>query len=321
MVDSVFPSVILQRDVLARLIMVLRELRQLYAPQVGRNGVTRLLPLPADAWPERGATTFLPLKKLLIPPNEKLWNYQDGYYSGPAPPQEFAVIGVPLCDLQAAWYLDRVFAADEAYQARREKSFLVGMPCEADEQCHCNGNLMPLAGDLFIERDRLWALSPAGEKLARRCGCQFSANLPLSWPSGTTGKRHAITDKVFRSTADHEIWTEEAKRCLSCGACSAVCPTCYCFDMLDVTSFDGLVTRSRNWDNCFFAEHGQVAGGQNFRPGRKDRLRFRMEHKQLGFGALEGQNSCVGCGRCRRACPVDIDLDRIAERLGSEAEP
>jgi sulfhydrogenase subunit beta (sulfur reductase) len=319
MVDSVFPSIPLTRSVLARLVKFLQEHHELWAPLVGTDGVSRLLPHLGGSWPDRATTTFLPLKKLLLPPCEELWSYQSGHFCESLVQREFAVIGVPLCDLQAVWYLDQAFGADQTYQARREKSFLVGMPCEPSDHCHCDGDLMPLAGDLFIGQERLWVLSPDGENLARRCGCDFSENRPLPWPAGTTDKRHAVTEKVFRSTAEHSVWAEEARRCLSCGACSAVCPTCYCFDMLDIAAVDGRVTRSRAWDNCFFAEHGKVAGGQDFRPKRKDRLRFRMEHKQLGFGLLLGQNSCVGCGRCRRACPVDIDLDWIAERLGIEA--
>jgi ferredoxin len=78
------------------------------------------------------------------------------------------------------------------------------------------------------------------------------------------------------------------------------------------------VTRGRRWDNCFFAEHAKVAGGHDFRPERANRLQFRLEHKFFGFGTLHMQNGCVGCGRCRKVCPVDIDLDQIAAKLGGE---
>jgi ferredoxin len=321
MTDYTFPSAPLQKGVLSDLATTLRETRLLWGPQAGTDGVCRILPLSEDQWPTLALTTLLPLKKLLLPPREELWNYNAGDFSPLPTAEPFAVLGVPLCDLQAAWYLDQVFADDEVYKARRARSFLVGMPCEPGKNCHCDGNLMPLAGDLFIGQERVWALSPAGHAMLQACACNLSENLPLSWPEEIAARRHAVTEKVFHASAESTIWSEEAQHCLSCGACSAVCPTCYCFDMLDDAVLDGSVTRSRAWDNCFFAEHGKIAGGHDFRSGRISRLRFRMEHKQLGFGPLRGQNSCVGCGRCREACPVDIDLDRIAERLSEEARP
>ena len=88
--------------------------------------------------------------------------------------------------------------------------------------------------------------------------------------------------------------------------------------MVDKPSLDADATRQRVWDNCFFADYAVVAGGHDFRPDRSSRLRFRFEHKKLGFGALRGIAACVGCGRCLQACPVDIDLDQIAERITAE---
>lgn len=145
-----------------------------------------------------------------------------------------------------------------------------------------------------------------------------SEEQPLPWPRLNAGARPVLTERRFHSAADDEIWVETAQACLSCGACSVVCPTCYCFDMLDESSVDGSVTRRRSWDNCFFAEYAKVAGGHDFRSGRANRLRFRMEHKFFGFGALHGQNACVGCGRCRKVCPVEIDLEQIAAQLNGE---
>jgi ferredoxin len=320
MIDSTFPSAPLLKNVLSDLAAALRKTHRLWSSQDGADGVCRLLPLHEDQWPTAALTTLLPLKKLLLPPREELWKYDTGGFAPSPTAEHFAVIGVPFCDLQAARYLDQVFADDEVYKARRASSFLVGMPCEPGENCHCDGNLMPLAGDLFIGQERVWALSPAGLAMLQACGCNLSENFPLPWPEEIAARLHVVTEKVFLASAEATVWSGEAQRCLSCGACSAVCPTCYCFDMLDDAALDGSVTRSRTWDNCFFADHGRVAGGHDFRPDRVTRLRFRMEHKRLGFSSLRGQISCVGCGRCHKACPVDIDLDRIAERLGAEAE-
>lgn len=151
--------------------------------------------------------------------------------------------------------------------------------------------------------------------MLRTCGGHDAEEMSLPWPEGMQENRPEMSEERYHEAANPEFWTAEAKRCLSCGACSAVCPTCYCFDLVDKATLDGSVTRNRNWDNCLFAEHGKVAGGYDFRSGRANRLRFRMEHKFFSFGELRGQNACVGCGRCRKVCPVDIDLDQIASKI------
>ena len=314
MVDSAFPSYHLKQFLLDDLLLVVSKGRNL-APLTTADGICRLLPMREGPFPTLALSTFLPPKKELIPPHEKVWSYQSERFSTAEEPQPFTVVGVPLCDLQAIWYLDQVFVDDLSYQVRRAQAFLVGMPCEAGLECRCDRRLMPIAGDLFIAEERVWALSPAGETLLKTCGCLDAEDMPLPWPEGVQEKRPEMTEELYHEAADAEFWKVEAKRCLSCGACSAVCPTCYCFDLRDKATLDGSVTRNRSWDNCFFAEHGKVAGGHDFRPGRANRLRFRMEHKFFSFGELRGQNSCVGCGRCRKVCPVDIDLDQIAAKI------
>ena len=318
---ATYTSVSLEQIVLDDLLISIRNGRTLWRPRTGTDGVCRLQPVNEGQLPSIAVPTFLPLKKLLLPPREEIWAFQNGRFYAAEEPGAFTVVGISLCDLQAVWYLDQVFAEDAAYQARRAQALLVGMPCEPGPECRCDEQLMPLAGDLFVGQERVWALSPKGLKLLQRYDGNMSCDTILPWPEDLAERRHEITEELYHSALDATVWAEEAQRCLSCGACSAVCPTCYCFDMLDSAALDGTVTRQRAWDNCFFAEHGKVAGGHDFRPGRADRLRFRMEHKRFGFGALHGQNSCVGCGRCRGACPVDIDLDRIAEQLGVEAAP
>lgn len=316
MFGSAFPSYPLKQAVLDDLLITLGHDQTLWVPRPEPDGLCRLQAVSEGELPSLASSTFIPLKKLLLPPREAVWVHRAGRFRAANEPESFAVIGVPLCDLQAIWYLDQVFADDVPYRTRRTKSLLVGMTCEPGPDCRCDGQLMPLAGDIFVGQERVWAISPAGDALLRGAGFSPPAtDMPVPWPEGTAEKRHAISEEQFHTASDATVWSEEGKRCLSCGACSVVCPTCYCFDMQDEAAVDGTVTRHRIWDNCFFAEHGEVAGGYDFRPGRANRLRFRMEHKFFGFGALRGQDSCVGCGRCRKTCPVDIDFDRIAEQL------
>lgn len=318
MIDAVFASSPLASPAPSTLLSSIAHKRTLWGPRVDEDGLCRLQVLKEGSFPDLALPTFIPLKKILLPPRDPVWTYRAGRFCAAEEPAPLAVLGVPLCDLQAVWYLDQAFADDKRYQKRRSKCLLVGMPCEPGPECHCNSQLMPISGDIFISQERAWALSPAGKELLQTSGCTLLEEKPLPWPVSGKEQGFNLTLDQYTASGNAAIWEEEAKRCLSCGACSAVCPTCYCFDMLDDAALNGTVTRNRVWDNCFFAEHGKVAGNYDFRPGRANRLRFRMEHKAFGFGSLRGQNSCVGCGRCRTACPVDIDLDRIATRLSEE---
>lgn len=317
MIRPTFPSYHFEQQTLNALVSSVSKALTLI-PKTGSDGICRLQMRREEPFPRVALPAFLPLKKELIPPCEKVWSYKSGHFRHAEEFQTFAVVGLPLCDLQAIWYLDQVFVGDEHYQARRAQAFLVGLPCKASPECRCDSQLMPITGDLVIGEERVWALSLAGEKMVKSCGCFDSEKRALPWPEKTPEKRPVMTEKQFHESADAEIWNKEAQQCLSCGACSAVCPTCYCFDLLDTASLDGTVTRKRAWDNCFFSEHGEVAGGHDFRPNRASRLRFRLEHKFFGFGELRGQKACVGCGRCRNVCPVNIDLDHIATQIAEE---
>jgi len=122
--------------------------------------------------------------------------------------------------------------------------------------------------------------------------------------------------EIFEMEYQSHIWDELGKRCLSCGSCSMVCPTCYCYDVADDVELGTRAGhRVRFWDSCLFTSHALVASGENFREGRASRIKFRFYHKQRGFVAEYGRPSCVGCGRCITACPVKIDVVQVIESL------
>jgi sulfhydrogenase subunit beta (sulfur reductase) len=118
-----------------------------------------------------------------------------------------------------------------------------------------------------------------------------------------------------------QVWNDLGERCLSCGACSHVCPTCYCFDVQDDVDLGARSGRRlRVWDSCLFRTHALVAGGENFRATRDSRVKFRYYHKQRGFVAEYGRPSCVGCGRCTVACPAGIDIVTVIRMLAGETD-
>jgi ferredoxin len=111
---------------------------------------------------------------------------------------------------------------------------------------------------------------------------------------------------------NNDFWTKVSSACLSCGACTFVCPNCYCFDICDDTMF-GKGTRRRVWDACMFTDFTLEASGHNPRTQVYQRLRQKINHKYSYHVKKYGVISCVGCGRCTRSCPVNIDIYSIVE--------
>jgi sulfhydrogenase subunit beta (sulfur reductase) len=120
---------------------------------------------------------------------------------------------------------------------------------------------------------------------------------------------------VLELKREDPVWREIGARCLCCGSCSMVCPTCSCFNVLDELVPQGVGQRVRLWDSCLFRDYAVVAGGHNFRADRADRVRNRYYHKQEAFVREFGVPSCVGCGRCIENCPTGINVVEVFEHV------
>jgi len=122
--------------------------------------------------------------------------------------------------------------------------------------------------------------------------------------------------ELLARNLDHPVYknTAEAK-CLNCTNCTMVCPTCYCYDVKDYTSFDLKTTaRKRHWDSCYELHFARVHGG-NFRSSREARLRQFVTHKLSTWIEQYGCYGCVGCGRCMTWCPTNIDLTEMVKEI------
>lgn len=266
--------------------------------------------------------TLLPPKKYLLPPRETILDYspQAGYRYPRMKEENIVLFGLHPCDLSGIRYLDHVFLVTETdalYQARRNRLTLVGISCTPDEYCFCGdvGATGPLGFDLFLHSTESgWLMKPGtsrGEEIVARLALPSVEEELPSPCAATCDVEEAILSASRRGEIfpDSPLWDDFASRCLSCGACSLCCPTCYCFDVREYGDLNGeTAQRIREWDNCLFGGHGVVAGGFNFRKGRRERFHYRYRHKYLGFGPTRGIVACVGCGRCREVCPVRIDL-------------
>lgn len=319
---------------------VLQQFGEVHAP-VEQNGSYAFKPL--TRWSEACIDynrTILPPKKYFLPPKEPLFRYRsdDGYVPQTEDLQKNIVLfGVHACDIYALNILDRVFAGtypDPYYQTRRRNIRIIGIDCTPDEHCFCRSmraDFVDHGFDLFLNDIGDYYLTflgtSIGDDMVLATGPLFEEVTEADideYKLRSSSKRAAfkldleIRDlpEIFEIEYRSEIWDELGEKCLSCGSCSMVCPTCYCYDVVDeveLGSRNG--SRIRSWDSCLFATHALVAGGENFRESRSSRIKFRFYHKQRGFVAEYGRPSCVGCGRCITACPVNIDIVEVINRL------
>lgn len=296
---------------------------ELHGPVLTEDGVFAFRPInsPADLRLDY-RRTLIPPKKYLLPPREAILSYSpaEGYRLPAATAREVILMGLHPCDLAGIAYLDGVFLAppsDPLYRTRRNAVTLVGLSCEPDDYCFCGDTHAggPHGFDIFMQSTEkgfwLSAGSPRGENILEGLAPLLEGEEPPPTHPWACGMQEAIREAAKRGDTFPEspLWEKFAARCLSCGACSLCCPTCYCFDVREYGELDGeKASRLREWDNCLFKSFGEVAGGHNFRKRREERFHYRFQHKYLGFGPTRGVISCVGCGRCREVCPVGIDL-------------
>jgi sulfhydrogenase subunit beta (sulfur reductase) len=118
---------------------------------------------------------------------------------------------------------------------------------------------------------------------------------------------NGIKELLYRNY-EHPRWDEVAERCLTCGNCTMVCPTCFCTTIEDVTDLAGAhVERHQRWDSCFTIDYSQLHGGAA-RGSPRSRYRQWMTHKLATWWDQFDSSGCVGCGRCITWCPVGIDI-------------
>jgi ferredoxin len=314
----------LPENEVGRFIKAMAAQGEIHGPAEGPGGMTvlRCIREAAELTLDYRRTR-LPPKKYLLHPEETILSYTsaNGYTLAASPTQPLVLIGLHPCDLASIDYLDRIFLTpepDPLYAARRANLTLGGISCEPDEYCFCGGEntkLNPVC-DFFMERVdggyRLMACSDKGQELLNRIG---HPAVRRSCDDICRGRESSSFPKIAPDPTAYDnstLWEIFSTRCLSCGACSAVCPTCFCFSTREQPLLENNgATRSRRWDNCLFKQHGEVAGGANFRTTRRERLHYRLIHKFYGLGPHAGIASCTGCGRCRDSCPVEIDLLEI----------
>lgn len=291
-------------------------------------------------------SSVLPPKKYLVPQREVLLRYRlDGSHMEAAiDPEPTVVLGIHTCDVHAIKLFDRIFSqgfTDQHYQAHRESVYLVSIeclaPCSPHSFCRDMGTASATDGfDLhLLDVGDAYAVeigSERGNQLLQGFHGAFDATvddtrqinaiLQEKWeefPYQLEFDVHELPE-LLGASFKSELWDELGKRCLACGMCTQVCPTCYCFDVTDEADLlleEG--TRERRWDSCQIHQFAMVAGGHNFR----ERLAARQRHRFMRKGKYQmdayDMVGCVGCGRCARACLVHITPVEVFNELFERA--
>ena len=295
------------------------------------------------------------IKPHVFAPRERLLQIEMGDGAGPGsgfraepiepPARRIALLGVRACDLAGLAVQDRVFLGDAFpdpwYGRRRAGLFLVAVGCTRsvatcfcasmdtgpEPRTHYDVSLTELEaaggqGAGFVVR----AGSPAGRELILGLALPPAPHSALerersgydACAAGMTRSlpRDQVRDLLY-ANLEHPRWDEVAQRCLSCGNCTMVCPTCFCHSIRDDPSLDlRRSERVREWDSCFDLEHSQIHGF-NFRPRIRDRYRQWLVHKLAAWVDQFDRSGCVGCGRCITWCPVGIDLTEEVAAIGA----
>lgn len=285
----------------------------------------------------------VPPKAYFFPQTDKMLSYNTGggalEINKSGRTEKMVLFGVRPCDINSLKVLDPVFNGqftDNNYAARRENNIVIGLSCtQIRSTCFCKAfHSGPCDGRgsdmMFTDVGEIYFVEVRTEKggsLTQAYGEYFSllgtvdaARAKEEVEKELSGSFSRQVDvrgvkEFLDQNFDSPYWDKISKKCLGCGICTFVCPTCHCFDIFDHVTGGYTGNRFRCWDSCMFPEFTRMAGGHNPRPTKKERVRNRFMHKLKYHLDRYGLDGCVGCGRCIAKCPVNMDITAIIKDL------
>jgi sulfhydrogenase subunit beta (sulfur reductase) len=334
----------LPKEKLQALLEALSKTHQVVVP-VREGDVVVFQPVGPGKTLDLSRPANLPPKGIMFPQSDTLFGFQ--YLKDQEDPKKVSValkenldfpatvvFGARPCDAQGFRIYDRVYMAaditDPYYQGRREKTTIVTLACNAPSPgCFCTalgrGPADKDGSDLMMtELEKGYFFEPVTEKgkaLLKEAGCedgtayqeqaakaQQAVAAEVKKPFADTA---GVPEKLLSLFENDAFWQQEAAKCISCGACTYLCPTCYCFNITDEHAANQ-GERIRTWDACMFYHFTLEASGHNPRPEKHSRLKNRVGHKFSYYPRkYEGVTACCGCGRCIRYCPMSVDISEI----------
>lgn len=314
-----------------------------FAPSM-TSGRARMSPWDGkdDTFLEWYDNTVTPGKYALLPPVEEMFSFtKDGQSQQINPPaqseQKRLLFGVRPCDAHAFTMLDKVFlndCKDPYFANKRQHTLVAGLACHSPaESCFCTSVgggpadtkgmdilVTDIGHNLLIE-----GITKVGKELVATTKSLSNASSLDAGKAKKIGQAAAkkitrqvntegIREKLQAIFEDKDYWQKVAAKCISCGVCTLLCPTCYCFDINDEQGQKGSGTRCRSLDSCSFDVYTKMPM-ENPRAEKWRRVRNKLCHKYEFYPMLFDEIACTGCGRCIRLCPVNWDITRVLESV------
>lgn len=283
---------------------------------------------------EKGSI-LIPTPKTIIPFKKFLW--PDGQELNPplldkerqGEVKKYAFIGLTNCDAIALEKFLGQFSHTNLLP-KRENILIVSSECKIDEFCFCTafGHDKITNFDLHLQTDRngyaVFSGSKNGEKVLRENGVKSHMkkpdlkNIALNIPTIFDKKELSLgLDDMPRFK---DFWQKIANNCFGCGACSAVCPLCFCTKHTEKDDLDGQNHSCLSWDSCFAENFSQIQNHLDLRPERVNRLYNWYHHKFVRAYLDKKDFLCTGCGRCIKACPAHLNQYKILSSIENQEE-
>ena len=291
-----------------------------------------------------------PLKEVFFPQTEVLFCYQKvGKKSQVTPMEgitkERVILGARSCDIEAISLIGDVYFGKEYtdvyFQNKRKATTIIGMACGTPlSTCFCSSTgggpfsrkgsdiflidlgsaylveLLTENGKRFQGNEYFKEASPKDLALAEEAEKQASQKMAASPAHGLP---IGGIEKKLDALVESPFWDSIHEKCIGCSACTFLCPTCHCFDIMDEAS-GNKGQRVRNWDSCLSPLYSLETSGHNPRPTGRERTRQRIMHKLNYFPKNFGKIACVGCGRCILYCPVNFDIRQTIAEIQNAKE-
>lgn len=284
------------------------------------------------AWDRKSDYSY---KETLLPVNETLFYFTEDETTVPKESPKEQIVFLRSCDLYGVKRLDEIYLKngfeDFYYKRRRERTKFILMGCpDTCESGFCvsmgTNRAEDYDGYIKVDKGQVYVDCPWKELEERvKVLGAVSAEVKPDYPAENKEKV-TLPKKLSNESFTKEIWNEYGARCIGCGRCNFVCPTCTCFTMQDVSYKENgkAGERRRVWASCQVDGYTDMAGGISFRKAQGERFRFKVMHKIYDYEKRFGYPMCVGCGRCENVCPEYISyigcLNKLSEIGGKVHE-